>query len=227
MVGVDLGHGPDRLPPVWLVAAGPQVKEDPAALELELVDLALADSSQPASKARTPLGRGGGAGAQPAVLDLHPTQRSDICALREERSQASVMVSEAIRGLGHASARVNSTRWVSANLQGQCHGVAFSTRSGELRVWSTGSGMCAWCGPNRWGRAPGRKSQMSARPLGRRTRPISARPAAGSAQWCIDRVLTTRSNDRSGKASAATSPTRNEGRRWSPFSGWSALAGLA
>jgi len=32
-------------------------------------------------------------------------------------------------------------------------------------------------------------------PAGRSTRPISARPATGSAQWCIDSVLTTRSND--------------------------------
>ena len=30
------------LPPRWLVAAGPEVQVDPAALELELVDLALA-----------------------------------------------------------------------------------------------------------------------------------------------------------------------------------------
>jgi hypothetical protein len=40
LVGVDLGHGPNRL--AWLVAAGPKVQVDPAALELELVDLALA-----------------------------------------------------------------------------------------------------------------------------------------------------------------------------------------
>ena len=38
-------------------------------------------------------------------------------------------------------------------------------------------------------------------------------PDAGSAQWCIDRVLTIRSKDLSGKASAATSPTRNDCRR--------------
>ena len=38
---VDLGHGPSRLPPWRLVAAGAQVQVDPAALELELVDLAL------------------------------------------------------------------------------------------------------------------------------------------------------------------------------------------
>ena len=42
LVGVDLSHGPGRLPPGWLVASGPQVRVDPAALELELVDLALA-----------------------------------------------------------------------------------------------------------------------------------------------------------------------------------------
>ncbi len=41
LVGVDLGHGPSRLPP-GLVAAGAEVQVDPAALELELVDLALA-----------------------------------------------------------------------------------------------------------------------------------------------------------------------------------------
>ena len=33
----------------------------------------------------------------------------------------------------------------------------------------------------------GRKSQTSARLPGRSTRPISARPAAGSAQWSLDR----------------------------------------
>ena len=42
MVEVELGHGPSRLPPRWLVASGPQVQIDPAALELELVGLALA-----------------------------------------------------------------------------------------------------------------------------------------------------------------------------------------
>jgi hypothetical protein len=42
LVGVDLGHDPSRLPPWRLVASGPQVQVDPAALELELVDLALA-----------------------------------------------------------------------------------------------------------------------------------------------------------------------------------------
>jgi hypothetical protein len=31
-----------RLPPWWFVAAGPQVQIDPAALELEVVDLAFA-----------------------------------------------------------------------------------------------------------------------------------------------------------------------------------------
>ena len=41
LVGGDLGHGPGRLPP-WLVAAGPKVQIHPAALQLELVDLALA-----------------------------------------------------------------------------------------------------------------------------------------------------------------------------------------
>jgi hypothetical protein len=109
---------------------------------------------------------------------------------------------------GDRSPRTSSIRWVSWNLQGHGHGVVFTTRSGELRVWLTGSGMCAWRGPNRWGRTPGRKSQMSARPPGRSTRAISARPVIGSAQWCINRVLTTRSKDRSGKANAATSPTR-------------------
>ena len=78
-------------------------------------------------------------------------------------------------------ARARSIRWVRVNPQGQGHGAAFTTRSGAPRAWSTGSGSCAWCGPNRWGRTPGRKSQISARAPGRRTRPISVRPAAGSA----------------------------------------------
>jgi hypothetical protein len=42
LVGVDLGHRPGRLPPRWLVASNPQMQVDPAALELELVDLTLA-----------------------------------------------------------------------------------------------------------------------------------------------------------------------------------------
>jgi hypothetical protein len=42
LVGIDLGHRPSRLPPRWLVSSGPEVQVDPAALELELVDLALA-----------------------------------------------------------------------------------------------------------------------------------------------------------------------------------------
>ncbi len=42
LVRVDLSHGPGRLAPRWLVASGAQVEVDPAALELELVDLALA-----------------------------------------------------------------------------------------------------------------------------------------------------------------------------------------
>jgi hypothetical protein len=42
LVGVDLGHGSGRLPPWRIVAAGPQVQVDPAALEFKLVDLALA-----------------------------------------------------------------------------------------------------------------------------------------------------------------------------------------
>jgi hypothetical protein len=43
LVGVDLSHGPrPALPLRWLVAAGAQVQVDPAALERELVDLALA-----------------------------------------------------------------------------------------------------------------------------------------------------------------------------------------
>jgi hypothetical protein len=39
---VDLGHGCGRLSPRRLLSAGPKVQVDPAALELELVDLALA-----------------------------------------------------------------------------------------------------------------------------------------------------------------------------------------
>jgi hypothetical protein len=42
LVGVDLAYGPSRLPPLWLVASGSEVQVDPAALELQLVDLALA-----------------------------------------------------------------------------------------------------------------------------------------------------------------------------------------
>ena len=40
--GIELGHGPSRLPPRWLVSSGPKVQVDPTALKLELVDLALA-----------------------------------------------------------------------------------------------------------------------------------------------------------------------------------------
>jgi hypothetical protein len=40
LAGVDLGHGPGRLPP--LVASGSEVEVDAAALGLEFVDLALA-----------------------------------------------------------------------------------------------------------------------------------------------------------------------------------------
>jgi hypothetical protein len=42
LLGVDLGHGRSRLPLRRIVASGPQVQVDPAALELELVDVALA-----------------------------------------------------------------------------------------------------------------------------------------------------------------------------------------
>src|SRR4029453_14076052 len=42
LVGIDLGHEAGRLAPRWLVAAGAEMQIDPAALELELVDLALA-----------------------------------------------------------------------------------------------------------------------------------------------------------------------------------------
>jgi hypothetical protein len=42
LVGIELGHGPSWLPPRWFVSPGPQVQVDPAALEIELVDLALA-----------------------------------------------------------------------------------------------------------------------------------------------------------------------------------------
>ena len=43
LVGVELGHDRSPLPPRGLVAAGPQVQVDPAALEFELVDLALTE----------------------------------------------------------------------------------------------------------------------------------------------------------------------------------------
>ena len=42
LVGVEFGHRPAGLAPRWLVASGPKVQVDPAALELELVDLAFA-----------------------------------------------------------------------------------------------------------------------------------------------------------------------------------------
>jgi hypothetical protein len=42
LVRVELSHGPSWLPARWLVASGPEVEVHPAALELELVDLALA-----------------------------------------------------------------------------------------------------------------------------------------------------------------------------------------
>lgn len=51
---------------------------------------------------------------------------------------------------------------------------------------------------------------------GRSTRPMSAKPAAGSAQWCIDGLLTTRCNDASGNGNDATSLTTKDGRRSSP-----------
>jgi len=65
---------------------------------------------------------------------------------------------------GDPSMRTSSTRWVRLNRQGQGHGVAFSTRNGELRVCSTGSGRCAWRGPNRCGRTPGRKGTVASGP---------------------------------------------------------------
>ena len=37
LVGVDLGHVSSRLPPRWLVASGPEVQVDPAALPLDLI----------------------------------------------------------------------------------------------------------------------------------------------------------------------------------------------
>jgi hypothetical protein len=42
LIGVDLGHASARLAPRWLVAPGPQVQIHPAALPLDLVDLAFA-----------------------------------------------------------------------------------------------------------------------------------------------------------------------------------------
>jgi hypothetical protein len=55
---------------------------------------------------------------------------------------------------GDLSARASSIRWVGVNLQGQRQGVTFTTSRGEPCVWSTGSGMSAWRGPNRRGRTP-------------------------------------------------------------------------
>ena len=40
--------------------------------------------------------------------------------------------------------RTSSVRWVRVNRQGQGHGVTFTTWSGELGVWWSGSGR--WCG---------------------------------------------------------------------------------
>ncbi len=54
---------------------------------------------------------------------------------------------------------------------------------------------------------------MRARAPGRRTRPNSAKPAVASSQWCIEKVLTTLSNDASPKGSDATSAARKVGRR--------------
>src|SRR5215218_245062 len=58
---------------------------------------------------------------------------------------------------------------------GQGHGVPFTTRSGELRMCSTGSGRWACRGPNGYGQTPGRKSQISARAPGRRANAMDPR----------------------------------------------------
>jgi hypothetical protein len=85
VVGVDLGHGPARLPSRWLVASDPEVQVDPATLELELVDLALAVVLAAGLE---------GEDLQVAreVLELgqqfsyrHPTQRSLLTAVRGPR----------------------------------------------------------------------------------------------------------------------------------------------
>jgi hypothetical protein len=47
LVGIEHGHGLSRLPLWWLVAPGPEVQVDLTALELELVDFALAVSLAP------------------------------------------------------------------------------------------------------------------------------------------------------------------------------------
>ena len=41
---------------------------------------------------------------------------------------------------GDPSMRTSSVRWVRVNRQGQGHGVTFTTWSGELGVWWSGSG---------------------------------------------------------------------------------------
>jgi hypothetical protein len=58
LLGVDLGHGPSRLPPWRIVAAGPEMQVDPAALELELIDLALAVVLTPSLDASSSASRG-------------------------------------------------------------------------------------------------------------------------------------------------------------------------
>ena len=108
LVRVDLGHGRTGLPPPWIVAAGPQVQVDPAALELELVDLALAEILTTGLEGEDLEVAG-------EVLELgqqfsyrHPTQRSAssaICDLGLRQSQPDLVATQGDRlGYGrHAS----------------------------------------------------------------------------------------------------------------------------
>jgi len=66
LLGVNLGHGPSWLPPRRLVASGPQVPVHPAAPELELIDLALAEVFALGLKAQWDL-EGRRPGAPPCV----------------------------------------------------------------------------------------------------------------------------------------------------------------
>jgi hypothetical protein len=82
LVGVDLGHGPTGYGRGGSSRRGLEVQVDPSALDLELVDLALAVLlTRP--RRTGPRGRGAGAAAGPAFLVPSSTERSGTYALRE------------------------------------------------------------------------------------------------------------------------------------------------
>jgi hypothetical protein len=99
LVRVDLGHGPGRLPPRWLVAPDAEVQVDPAALELELVDLAFAVVLAAGLEGEDLEVAG-------EVLELgrfsyrHPTQRSGVCAVRDMAVRL-IQPNEAPAGASH------------------------------------------------------------------------------------------------------------------------------